>query len=288
MAIAAKPHLASVQSSGNSLRSISTQRQLRAVAPKLGGQLGKTIRAQTKKTAPPAEQVARDLLEPILGFLAASGMTRDTASSAFDTAWQAVGNEKSKVRINRLPKIDLYGDLVGIWTRHPDYIDRHGRPRDLAMRGMKGFQSLVAVVDASLAADQAASVLLTYGNVSKLRNGRYRLLKSFFHVRTRSAVAFEPSARFLADASATVNCLIHPSSASASPGLFWRVADTPNLSEEHMQSYLEYARRRSLVFLQEIDDWLQAHVGATRASKSRGRAGLGIFSICSVPREVKE
>jgi len=234
---------------------------------------------------PPTRKVAKELLEPILRFLAVSGMTQTAAKQTFNVAWQAIAREKSNVQVNHLASIETYAELVGAWTRLPVYLDRHGNPRDLAMGGPKGFRALVAAVNPSLPSELAVSVLQTYGNVTRLKNSRYRLLKPFFHVHNKSAVAFEPSARFLADASATVNCLIRPDSKNEMPRLFWRVADSQSLPRENVQPYLDFARRRSLVFLQEIDDWLQTHGKEMKTGSSLGRAGLGVFSICSIPRD---
>lgn len=237
------------------------------------------------KLVPPTKEVARELLEPILRFLAVSGMTQAAAKKVFDVAWQAIASEQSNVQVNRLASIETYAELVSAWTRLPDYLDRHGNPRDLALGGRKGFRTLVAAVGPSLSCELAVSVLQTYGNVTRLKSGRYRLLKPFFHVHSNSAVAFEPSARFLADASATVNCLVRQDSTIGLPKLFWRVADSQSLPEENMQPYLAFARQRSLAFLQEIDDWLQTHSGVAKSGPKIGRAGLGVFSICSLPHD---
>ena len=251
-----------------------------------GGRLQRKPRTKTpKKQVPPAKEVAKELLEPILRFLAVSGMTHAAAKQTFEIAWRGIANEKSKVRVNHLASSETYVELVGAWTRLPDYLDRHGNPRDLAMGGSKGFRALVAAADPNLSPDLAIGVLQTYGNVMRLKSKRYKLLKPFFHVHNKSAVAFEPSARFLADASATVNCLIRPDSTKEMPKLFWRVADSQSLPDDQVQLYLDFARRRSLVFLQEIDDWLQLHGEVAKPDSNVARAGLGVFSICSLAHD---
>lgn len=231
----------------------------------------------------PMGEVAKELLEPILRFLSASGMTQSVAKKAFDHAWQSVARKRPAVRINRLSSLETYGELIGAWTSLPGYLDQHGNPRDLTMRGPKGFNSLVMFVDKKLPSHAAISVLQIYGNVARLRNGRFRLLTPFFHVNNKSALAFEPSARFIADASSTVNRLVHPGSKRSTPKLFWRAAGIRDLPKECIDSYLDFARRRSLVFLQEIDDWLQSHGDLPTTSSKRVRAGLGVFSICGAP-----
>jgi hypothetical protein len=45
---------------------------------------------------------------------------------------------------------------------------------------------------------------------------------------------------------------------------------------------MEFAKERSMLFLEEMDDWLQAHASAkAHGSKKRLRVGLGLFSIYS-------
>ena len=225
--------------------------------------------------------VAQELLTPILKFLIASGITSDIASDAFDTAWKRAARSKSRVSVVPLANTDLYRDIVAAWVSRPSYLDSSGRPRVLAIRGKKSFSELVASVDPAMTVTDAISVLRRYGNVRRMSDNRIKLLSSFFHVRSDRLLAFEPSVRFLADASATINAIMSksPHNSRAAPH-FWRIAEARQLPLSQMKPYIEFVRRRSLGYLQEVDEWLRAHDPVHKRGEKRVRAGVGLFSIC--------
>jgi len=54
------------------------------------------------------------------------------------------------------------------------------------------------------------------------------------------------------------------------------------MSKPNAKKFVEFAKQRSLLFLFEMDDWLQAHASVkVFGSKKRIRVGLGLFSIYS-------
>jgi hypothetical protein len=235
------------------------------------------------------EEGAVQLVTPILAFLQASGMPMKMAESAFKIAWQKALRIKSSVAVSNLPNAREYVEIVSVWTRHPDFIDKKGLPKQLTYRGKQGFYNLVTRVSPSLKPNDALRILTKYGNVKKLSDQTVKLVRPFFHVRSCGCLAFEPSARFLSDASAAVRTLLGKKQASAAlPKLFWRTADTTRLPASAIPAYIEFARSRSLMFLQEIDDWLQSHAKETNPSRGR-RVGLGLFSICGPrPSEIRK
>lgn len=230
------------------------------------------------------EIAANDLLQPILIFLAAAGVGSDTVFSAFKNAWEVANAITPKVKIGRLSSIVAYTNIVSTWGQHPTYLNNRGRPKALPFAGKNSFTELVESVDPNLAPKDALGELVKYGNVLQLPKGKIKLTKSFFHFRSDSALAFEPSVRFLLDASATVNSIIKGTQAENSePERFWRVVSSPKISSDLVSAYLDFARRRTLVCLQEIDEWLRAHESQERADGEMTRVGLGVFSIHSEP-----
>ena len=227
---------------------------------------------------------ANDLLQPILTFLAAAGLSSETVRDAFDRAWDVANSITPKVKIGRLSSIVAYTNIVATWVQNPTYLSSRGLPKTLSFAGRNSFTDLVKQVDVSLQPMDALAELEKYGNVQKLPNDKIKLIKPFFHFRSDSALAFEPSVRFLMDASATVNSIIQGcTSGRSEPECFWRVVSSPNIQTELVAPYLEFARRRTLVCLQEIDEWLRAHESSGVAGAESTRVGLGVFSIHSEP-----
>jgi hypothetical protein len=95
-------------------------------------------------------------------------------------------------------------------------------------------------------------------------------------------MAFEPIACFLNDASSTLTHTLKNTRASEGPDLFWRTVESVQISKPNAKRFVEFARQRSLLFLFEMDDWLQAHVSVkAHSSRKKIRVGLGLFSIYS-------
>jgi hypothetical protein len=67
--------------------------------------------------------------------------------------------------------------------------------------------------------------------------------------------------------------------------LFWRKVEATGLSKAAAVEFTEFAATRSLEFLEELDDWLEARRNPTQ--KHRGhhlrRVGVGLFPIYSNP-----
>jgi hypothetical protein len=238
---------------------------------------------QRKRAKPhkPDLAAASSLLAPILKFLAASGLSLESAQEAFTAAWHEAGVATLQVKIKPLAKPDVFREIVATWVRTPDFLDQDGNPRILPLRGKRSFSALIGQIDSSLSIESAVDELKRYGNVRRLPKDRLKLLKSFFHIRSGSMVAFEPSARFLADASTAINGrMSEVANGKSYPQDFWRTAEAAQLPAAQVGPYLEFVRRRSLVCLQEVDEWLQAHAVPESDSSASVRAGLGLFTIC--------
>ena len=54
------------------------------------------------------------------------------------------------------------------------------------------------------------------------------------------------------------------------------------VSDAIAKKFAAFARERSFLFLEELDDWLEAHrIAPTDGIRKRRRVGLGLFSIYS-------
>jgi hypothetical protein len=177
-----------------------------------------------------------------------------------------------------------YADIVTAWTREKEYLDARGRPRALSFKGRNEFATLVRKAAPKVDARKALNVLIAYGNVRKGRQGKYELARLFFFASNQTKMAFEPVAFFLSDASSTLTRILRRKSESRTPELFWRKVESASISNADADKFNTFARERSMLFLEELDDWLEAHSRYFKRHKGRTRrVGLGLFSIYSDP-----
>lgn len=225
---------------------------------------------------------ATSLLYPMAAFLLAGGMTRKEALTAFASVLGRVVKAGSGRPMDHIGHPTLYADVVATWTRKKQFLDERGWPRPLRLEGRAGFAALVRSTSAKANPMAVLSILMRYGNVRRSRNGTYKLTRSFFYTSARKTMAYEPVAYFLSDASATLTRILRRSRDWRGPDLFWQKAERGWISDATAKRFTAYAKERCLVFLDEMDDWLEAHsLPAPSGRRQSRRVGLGIFSIYS-------
>lgn len=221
------------------------------------------------------------LLVPTLALLRSSGFSESAACALFLRAWKRAEQFKEHKNVQAIDPNSGYAEIVARWSRDRRFLQPDGSPRLLTMQGRAGIRVLIRSVSPSADAREVLSVLCRFGTVRHVGQGRYKLIWPFFSVASTSNFAFEPSANFLADASATVMAMLERRREPLGTGPFWRVADSTCVPEEHIEDFYAFLRRRSLPFLEEIDDWLQSHSASARPRKRGIRMGLGLFSIAT-------
>ena len=225
------------------------------------------------------QQAARRLLSPTLNFLVASGLDYAGARDALEAAWIKASKSHSQVKISTVSSAEAYRKIVSTWTTNFEYLDTEGYPQVLPIQGKRSFTALVREVNKDLSVPVVIDELRGLGNLRRMPGQRLKLLKKFFHVSSDSAMAFEPHFEFLEHASVTVSSLLsRHKKKGADAENFWRTVEEIDLPEEHFDAYLAFIRHRSLLFLQEIDEWLRAHSPKRRGASPRVRAGLGLFT----------
>lgn len=235
-----------------------------------------------KRTIIDAKRAAA-LLYPLAAFLHAGGMSKKGAIAAFTLVFERVLNAGVGRRMEHIGHPTPYADIVAIWARTKPFLDSRGWPRALPFKGRTGFASLVRSVSREADPKAVLAVLTRYGNVRRLKNGAYTLTRSFFYASGPKTMAYEPVAYFLSDASATLSRILKRSNRWRGPDLFWQKAERARISEATAKRFTAYAKERCLVFLDEMDDWLEAHSDRSRkgSRQQHRRIGLGIFSIYS-------
>lgn len=220
------------------------------------------------------------LLYPIAAFFSSGGMERAQSLSAFAEAFDYLERSGGKPALEHIGTSTHYLDLIATWSRERKFLDRQGRPRTLPLSGPNGFSALVRSTGTQQDPKELLAVLVRYRNVRRLRDGRVQLVSPLFRASAGSKIAFEPIAHFLSDASSTLTYLLKNGSAAADPDLFWRTVESIHVSRANAGKFMEFAKERSLLFLDELEDWLQAHGRVKpRSAKKQLRVGLGLFSI---------
>jgi hypothetical protein len=239
-------------------------------------------KSRLEHSASPPREVAESLLAPVLKFLRQAGISERDAVAAFQSAWKTSSDQRGgSLSLTNLANPQPFVDLVGIWTRNSDYLDRAGLPRELAVGGRFGFAALVRKAQINLSPREAMAVLLEYGNVERV-GSRIKLTKPFFHIRSGDSLAFEPSVRFLLDAAGNVSdSLSKRADSQGRTGHFWRTVDTRELPRAKCRAYLDFVKVSSLSYLQDIDDWLSENACAPSSRAKRVRVGLGLFTLGS-------
>lgn len=223
---------------------------------------------------------------PIAAFLLAGGMTENEAQQIFSIALKNSSTRTARRRIDHIGRPTGFADIIAEWGRAKRFLDASGWPRDLPMSGANSFSSLVHAVDPTTDPASALAILRRYGNVRRTKTGKYSLTNSFFNTSGPTAMAYEPVAYFLSDASETLGRILKRSKRPSGPPLFWQKTENRFISETAAKEFFEFAKERSLVFLDELDDWLEAHRARRKANRrSSRRVGLGIFSIYSDPEQ---
>jgi hypothetical protein len=238
--------------------------------------------AQTKrkKTAITREQ-AVSLLYPIAAFYNRLGLSRSQSIAALKAAIDDVRGRTGK-RLENIGIPTCYADVIATWTRERRFLDSRGRPRKLTLSGASGFAALARSAGAHQDPKKILSVLIRYKNVRRLNNGMLQLVSPFFCATAGSKVAFEPVAYFLNDVTAALTQMLKTPRARSSAHHFWRTVESAKISPRNARKFGAFSRERSLIFLEELDDWLLAHSNASgRSAGKQLRVGLGLFSIHS-------
>jgi uncharacterized protein DUF6502 len=239
------------------------------------------VKNRKEKTTINARRAA-SILFPIAAFLRSGGMTPETAVKVFSNVFKEVSELSGCRKLEHIGHPTRYTDIVGMWMRNKRFIDKTGRPRMLRIEGRDGFNALVRSVTWQADPKTVLAVLMRYGNVRRTRQGTYELLRPFFYTSNSESMAFEPVVNFLSDVTSNLSKILKRSDSWNGPDLFWTKTENARISEATAKRFTTFARERGLVFLDELDDWLEANSDRKKASrKPRRRVGLGIFSIYS-------
>jgi len=242
----------------------------------------------SKKTGSKTTQIdrlrAEALIFPIAEFLSAGGWSTKDATQSFARAFKHSLEKQGTRHLRHIGNPTPYADIVALWIRGPRFIDQSGRPRLLPLQGRISFTTLVREACPRIDPLAALSVLTHFQNIRRTTGDKYKLISPFFRTSSTKSLAFEPMAYFLSDASDTLGRILKHKEQFKGTNIFWRKAEDSNLSEASARQFLAFSKERTLAFVNEVDEWLEAHRRPRLAlSKSRKcrRVGIGVFSIFS-------
>ncbi|HJS90154.1 MAG TPA: DUF6502 family protein [Steroidobacteraceae bacterium] len=236
--------------------------------------------SQTSRKSLINKDQAISLLYPIAAFFNRGGMSRAQSLAALSAAIDNVRKPQRKRELEHIGTPIYYADLIAAWTRERRFLDSRGRPRSLSLWGHHGFAALARSAGTDRDPKSLLNVLIRYRNVRKLSNGKFQLVSPFFRASAGSRMAFEPIVYFLNDATVTLTHTLKSAGTQTSP--FWRTVESTQISRANAEKFVDFAKERSLIFLEEMDEWLRAHSSVRgRGGKRQPRVGLGLFSISS-------
>jgi hypothetical protein len=238
------------------------------------------MHGQTRRKTIINKVQATSLLYPIAAFFNRGGMSRAQSLAALTAAIDNVRKPPQKRELEHIGTPTCYADLIATWTRERKFLDSRGRPRSLPLWGPNGFATLARSAGTGRDPKSLLNVLIRYRNVRRLSNGRFQLVSPFFRASAGSKMAFEPIVYFLNDATVTLTHTLKSEGTQTSP--FWRTVESTQISRANAEKFVQFSKERSLIFLEEMDEWLRAHSSPKcHKGKTQLRVGLGLFSIYS-------
>ncbi len=234
----------------------------------------------------PSELNVSDLLIPIAEFLHRSGLSQAQLLAEWRSAIQHCSGRKKGVKVVHIGFHELGVTVVSRWLRDPEYLNHVGRPDDLPIRGKRSFSSLLKCCRIERPASSVLSSLIRFGTVRKISPNRYRLVRRSINFAMPNYLPFEPNLQFLIDATraSTWGSAVAPKL----PRLFWQNVASSNVPSRYTADFLRFASDRGLMFMHEINDWLEAHEKSPppkatigKALKGTRRLGVGLFGVCN-------
>lgn len=230
---------------------------------------------------PTIPQDVSALIGPLIGFLHNSGFSGKAILAECRAAIQDVRTARAKLPVVHVDFGKDAIDIVNRWLRDPKYLNRHGRPDELPLRGPRSMTSLVKDCKVSVKPMKALLHLLNYQMVTQVASKKYRLVGKYMVFWHKEYLPFEPNFQFLVDATrAAINRLQRPKER-----LFWQCADSSRIHPRMTKEFLGFVKRRGLSYMHEINDWLDEH--EIRVTRVKGRTiptkrlGISLFSIAS-------
>jgi hypothetical protein len=224
------------------------------------------------------------LLMPQIRFLRAAGVTFEELHSVLRAEFRRRIPKGKIGRVQRVLFNNQCARLIANWKVLPEYLDSTGYPRDLKMRGSAGFLELARLSAPGVRPSSLLVLLRQFGSVTKLRSGKLRLKTRAFLAKTPAGrvVAYEPNMQFLTDAARVIEDQLDVSvGQNRVAPRYWRAVDNHWIPERHVRDFMSFSKRRGMVLMEEVEDWLDEHEISRDSGKGKDlrRLGVGVFSV---------
>lgn len=201
------------------------------------------------------------VLRPIVRLLRAAGVTEDVIHAQVTRALALHRQDTIRGRMDApmsQERVRTLSDLLGRWSRSPDWAGPDGMPRDLSLArdGPRSFPALVETLKPAMPASEALDLLERFGAVTRVADGhRVRLLSAVLLVTSEDGFAAEPILTDLRRFAQTIEYNVFEKGASG-PGRFQMSTLRSNVDPARSDEFGRYVRRTGGVMLAAADDEL--------------------------------
>jgi hypothetical protein len=240
-----------------------------------------------------SQNYACDLLSPTIAFFKSLGMDLQQIQQTVSHTYSKVGNFKDYKKIDHsADNLDVIsGEVVSKWIRSSFFLDRQGQPKVLPLKGKTSFFSLARAVDESCDPMELLNILIRYKTIEKI-NGKnsYKLKAQYFKTNSNDRISINSATSFLWDVNKTIFHLLKRRVNKGKRDPFWFQAHIDCLAKKDIEKFVTFMRERTMLFILEADDWLEAHRTKRRTGNQKAvqRVGLGIFTFANSYLDAKK
>jgi hypothetical protein len=171
------------------------------------------------------------------------------------------------------------------WYRDPEFADRSGSPRDLALEGERGsLAALVRRYAPGIPVVAMVKELRSVGALEEVKGGKLRALKRTYIPRELSENQIRLWGSVLHDVGTTLETNV--SGAATNEPRFERRALNLSVDRAALPEFRAFLEAEGQAFLERVDGWLSAHqVPTSRESQRESiRLGVGVYHIQDADR----
>jgi Family of unknown function (DUF6502) len=229
--------------------------------------------------------IAQDqLLSGAVQFLSNVGLPRTSIVRRLRTLADALETGRS-VQTVHSDEYDFFTRICSVlhdWTRSPEFTDRDGEPRALALKGRRGLSVLIRKRLTRPSISQILHWMNARRVVRRRTDGRYVLLRRAVLVGRGDPVYLEWAATVATEHLKTASENWKERDRNARQ--LDRMARVFNLPEEQISNFRVFAKNRAESWLEEIDNWLEDH-DAPRDRRRRVEAGVHVYGYVRSARK---
>jgi hypothetical protein len=230
----------------------------------------------------PLSRWAFAALRPIVRVLRAAGVTEELIIAHVQRALALHRQDPVRGRIDApmsQTMVRSLSDLLGRWSRSPEWAGPDGMPRDLALQAGEpsGFPELVRTLDANASPDAALAQLEQFGNVVRVGDGsRVRLLSAVLVHTSSDGFAVEPLLTDLRRFARTIEYNVFDKPTSG-PGRMQMSTLRSHVDPDRFAEFDRYIKRTGPVYLTAADDELGRYENPSVARPESFGVGLFVF-----------